>query len=226
MLSVRKLSKSYPGASGRHVLKDLDLYLSAGEYVAIMGESGIGKSTLLNLIAGLDAPDSGSISIAGIDVAALDDRARTLLRRRQLGFVFQAFHLLPHLTVAQNVALPLHLLGVAADAAGERTHAMLDQLGLRARALSWPRELSSGEMQRVAIGRALVHEPRLVLADEPTGNLDPDNAIQVLDLLRREITARGATALLVTHSRAAAATAQRILMLTASGLHNVGPVQP
>lgn len=223
MLSLRTVSKTYPGAGERRVLTDLDLELGAGEYVAIMGESGIGKSTLLNLVAGLDTPDSGAITIAGVDVAALDDRARTLMRRRALGFVFQAFHLLPHLSVAQNVALPLHLLGVAHDEAVERTYAMLDKLGLRKLAQSVPRELSSGEMQRVAIGRALVHRPSLVLADEPTGNLDPANATLVLDLLREEIAASGATALLVTHSRAAAATAQRTLLLTASGLQDHPP---
>ena len=220
MLSIRKLSKTYRGASERRVLKDLDFGLGAGEYVAIMGESGIGKSTLLNLIAGLDTPDSGSIAIAGIELSALDDRERTLLRRRELGFVFQAFHLLAHLSVAQNVAFPLHLLGVGREEAVERTRDMLDKLGLRERSDDFPRELSAGEMQRVAIGRALVHRPRLVLADEPTGNLDPENASLVLELLRREIVASGAAALLVTHSRTAAATAQRALTLTASGLQN------
>lgn len=220
MLSIRNLSKTYHGASERHVLKDLEFELGDGEYVAVMGESGIGKSTLLNLIAGLDTPDSGSIAVNGIELSTLDDRERTLLRRRELGFVFQAFHLLPYLSVAQNVALPLHLLGVGPAQATERTHAMLEQLGLRERSEDLPRALSAGEMQRVAIGRALIHRPRLVLADEPTGNLDPENATLVLDLLRREITSHGAAALLVTHSRAAAATAQRTLVLTASGLHH------
>ncbi len=218
MLSIRKLSKTYTGASQRHVLQDLDLELGAGEYVAIMGESGIGKSTLLNLIAGLDTPDSGSISIAGTELSALDDYARTLRRRRDIGFVFQAFHLLPRLSVAQNIALPLYLLGVAREAAAERAHAMLERLRLADRAADLPRTLSSGQMQRVAIGRALIHRPRLVLADEPTGNLDPENAALVLDLLKRELAATNAAALLVTHSHAAAATTQRALALTASGL--------
>jgi len=219
MLSIAKLCKSYPGAGRRRVLHDLDLELGAGEYVAVVGESGIGKSTLLNLVAGLDTPDSGAIRIAGIDVASLDDRARTLVRRRELGFVFQAFHLLPHLTLVQNIALPLSLLGWARAEAVARTRAMLQKLGLEALAHRMPRELSSGEMQRAAIGRALVHRPSLVLADEPTGNLDPDNSALVLDLLRAELAASGATAVLVTHSRAAAATAQRTLVLTAAGLH-------
>jgi putative ABC transport system ATP-binding protein len=222
MLSVRKLRKVYHGPTERHVLRDLNLELGAGEYVAIMGESGIGKSTLLNLIAGLDTPDGGSISVAGTELSALDDYERTLLRRREIGFVFQAFHLLPRLSVTQNVALPLYLLGVARDEAAERTEAMLQRLRLSDRALDLPRSLSSGQMQRVAIGRALIHHPRLVLADEPTGNLDPENAALVLDLLKRELAATNAAALLVTHSHAAAATTQRTLALTASGLQPAG----
>jgi putative ABC transport system ATP-binding protein len=218
MLIVRNLTKTYAGASERHVLRNLDLELGAGEYVAIMGESGIGKSTLLNLIAGLDTPDSGSISIAGTELSALADHQRTLRRRRDIGFVFQAFHLLPRLSVAQNVALPLYLLGVAREEAAQRVHAMLERLRLADRAEDLPRTLSAGQMQRVAIGRALIHRPRLVLADEPTGNLDPENAALVLDLLKRELAATNAAALLVTHSHAAAATTQRTLALTASGL--------
>jgi putative ABC transport system ATP-binding protein len=218
MLSIRKLSKAYHGVTERHVLHGLDLELGAGDYVAIMGESGIGKSTLLNLIAGLDTPDSGSVFIAGTEVSALDDHQRTLLRRRDIGFVFQAFHLLPRLSVAQNIALPLYLLGVAREEAAERAHAMLERLRLADRAEDLPRTLSSGQMQRVAIGRALIHRPRLVLADEPTGNLDPENAALVLDLLQRELAATNAAALLVTHSHAAAATTQRTLALTATGL--------
>ena len=187
MLSIRKLSKAYHGATERHVLRDLDLELGAGEYVAIMGESGIGKSTLLNLIAGLDTPDSGSISIAGTELTTLDDRKRTLLRRRDIGFVFQAFHLLPRLSVAQNIALPLYLLGVARAEAAQLAHAMLERLRLADHADDLPRALSSGQMQRVAIGRALIHRPRLVLADEPTGNLDPENAAQVLICCARKL---------------------------------------
>ena len=222
VLSIRKLGKTYHGATERIVLRDLDLELNAGEYVAIMGESGIGKSTLLNLIAGLDTPDSGSVAIAGTDLGALDEQQRTLLRRRDIGFVFQAFHLLPRLTVMQNVALPLYLLGVPREEAALRTLAMLERLRLADRAADLPRTLSSGQMQRVAIGRALIHQPRLVLADEPTGNLDPENAALVLELLQRELAATNAAALLVTHSHAAAATTQRTLALTASGLHPAG----
>ena len=224
MLSVRRLCKSYAGARGpasaapRAVLHELDFELGAGEYVAIMGESGIGKSTLLNLVAGLDVPDSGSISLAGTEITALDETKRTLLRRHDIGFVFQAFHLLPRLTVAQNVALPLALLGYKHDEAAARAHVMLARVELGDRAHDLPSTLSSGQAQRVAIARALVHHPRLVLADEPTGNLDPDNAAMVLALLAGEITNTGAAAILVTHSHAAAATTQRTLELTTQGL--------
>ena len=219
MLNVRGLAKSYGGSASRPVLRGVDLQLSPGEYVAIMGESGIGKSTLLNLIAGLDTPDQGSVRLGETELSALDERARTLQRRRDIGFVFQAFHLLPRLSVAQNVMLPLYLLEVEREEALERTQAMLGRLRLADRADDLPRTLSSGQMQRVAIGRALIHRPRLVLADEPTGNLDPENAALVLDLLRQEIAATQAAAILVTHSLAAAGSTQRVLHLTASGLH-------
>jgi len=184
-----------------------------------MGPSGSGKSTLLNLIAGLDTPDSGTITLAGTEVNALDDHRRTLLRRHDIGFVFQAFHLLPRLTVAQNIALPLSLLGHRHDEALERAQQMIERLGLTEWALELPRALSSGQLQRAAIGRALVHHARLVLADEPTGNLDPENAVAVLDLLKSEIAATGAAGILVTHSHAAAATTGRVLEMTATGLH-------
>jgi putative ABC transport system ATP-binding protein len=206
MLQLRRLSKGY--ANGRRVLTGLSHTFNAGEFVAIMGDSGVGKSTLLNLIAGLDTPDSGEILIDDVAISALDDDAATRLRRVKLGFVFQAFHILPHLTLEQNVALPLLLNGQ-----------MLAAVGLQGRDSDYPRQLSGGELQRVAIARALVHRPRLVLADEPTGNLDPDTAHDVLMLLRAEIKANGASGIIVTHSHAAAATADRILVLTKEGLH-------
>jgi putative ABC transport system ATP-binding protein len=218
MLSIRALAKRYAGPANRAVLDNVDLDLAAGEYVAIMGESGSGKSTLLNLVAGLDRPDSGTVAVGGTDLASLDDDALTVLRRERLGFVFQAFHVLPYLTVAQNVALPLGLLGVAAGERERRVQAMLEAVGLGERGPSLPRELSGGEVQRVAIARSLVHGPVLVLADEPTGNLDPESAAGILALLRGSIKERNAAGILVTHSLAAARTADRILLLSRGGL--------
>ncbi len=213
MLRLHNLSKSY--SPTRQVIANLSYTLASGEYVAVMGESGVGKSTLLNLIAGLDRPDGGEVEIDGQTMAALDDDAATRLRREKFGFIFQAFHLLPHLTLAQNVALPLLLNGQPDQ---QRAMQMLAAVGLAGRERDFPSQLSGGEMQRVAIARALVHKPALILADEPTGNLDPDTAAGVLALLRGEIKANGASAILVTHSHAAAATADRILLLTKQGL--------
>ncbi len=201
------------------VLEGIDLVLRSGEYLAIMGESGVGKSTLLNLLAGLDRPDRGRITLEGSDLATLDDDAVTLLRRRSIGFVFQAFHVLPYLSVAQNVALPLDLLAIPAPERAARVATMLAGVGLAPLAARLPRELSGGEIQRIAIARALVHRPRLVLADEPTGNLDPRTATQTLALLRDQLRTNGSAGILITHSRAAAETADRILILDASGLH-------
>jgi putative ABC transport system ATP-binding protein len=218
VLSVRGLCKSFPGSPPRVIFRALELDVGPGEYVAIMGESGIGKSTLLNVIAGLERSDAGSVVLAGTDLAQLDDDATTLLRRARMGFVFQAFHVLPYLSVQGNVALPLTLAGERGPEAADRVRRMLAAVGLAERADSMPRELSGGELQRVAIARALVHAPRLLLADEPTGNLDPENAAHVAALLREQVKAGGAAGLLVTHSRAAARTADRVLVLTREGL--------
>jgi putative ABC transport system ATP-binding protein len=223
MLVVQALTKSYAGPRPRTIFAAVDLALNAGDYVAVMGESGIGKSTLLNLIAGLDHADGGSIVVDGVEFTSLDDDALTVLRRARLGFVFQAFHILPYLSVAQNVALPLSLLGLAGTESGDRVAAMLAAVGLTGRGESMPRELSGGELQRVAIARALVHKPSLVLADEPTGNLDPDSAGLVLRLLREQIKLNGAAGILVTHSRVAAETCDRILQLTPCGLREIAP---
>ncbi len=213
-LECRQLRKDY---GARSVLRGIDLQLRPGEYVAIMGESGVGKSTLLNLVAGLDAADGGELLIDGIAVDALDDDSATLLRRQKLGFIFQAFHLLPHLNLLQNVALPLVLNHLPTDRARE----MLAAVGLAGREQDFPRQLSGGEMQRVAIARALVHRPRLLLADEPTGNLDPDTADDILALLRNEIRASQSSAIMVTHSPVAAAGADRILLLGRDGLREI-----
>lgn len=212
MLSLRGVTKRF---GPRIVLNSISLDVAAGEYIAIIGESGIGKSTLLNVIAGLEPPDEGKVFFEKQDLTSLDDDALTLLRRDNFGFVFQAFHVLPQLTVVQNVALPLLLRGINST---ERAKTAIAAVGLAGREESPPRELSGGELQRVAIARALVAQPKLVLADEPTGNLDPQNARQVLDLFRTEVKTKGAAAILATHSEQAAAGCDRRYRLSADGL--------
>jgi putative ABC transport system ATP-binding protein len=217
VLRLENLSKRY--SPDRHpILDGIDLELRQGEYVAVMGESGVGKTTLLNLLAGLDRPDSGRVLLEGVDLSTLDDDAVTLLRRRSVGFVFQAFHVLPYLSVEQNVALPLDLLDVAEPERSRRTREILQAVGLAALSGRYARELSGGEVQRIAIARALVHRPRLLLADEPTGNLDPRSAAQTMALLRAQIKTHAGAGILITHSRTAADSADRILMLDEGGL--------
>jgi putative ABC transport system ATP-binding protein len=215
MLELTGVTKFYGNAA--RVLSDVSLSVQRGEYIAIIGESGVGKSTLLNVIAGLDLPNHGRVRLDGRDITALDDDERTRLRRSHLGFVFQAFHLLPYLNVEQNIALPLVLNGAAV--LRSRVTELATALGLDVRLAHYPRELSGGEMQRAAIARALVHGPKLVLADEPTGNLDAESGSQVLTLLRAHIKQNDASGILVTHSAHAAATADRVYRLTARGLH-------
>ena len=212
LLRVENLGKHYGSTP---VFANVQFAVAPGEFVAIVGDSGVGKSTLLNCLAGLDTWDTGSITHGTTDLGQLDDTARALWRRAHVGFVFQAFHVLPHLDVAQNVALPLMLLGQT-DAA--RVQHMLAAVGLEGLGARLPQQLSGGQLQRVAIARALVHRPALLLADEPTGNLDPTTATRVMDLLLAQTREHGASLVLVTHSDAAAARADRVLRLTASGI--------
>jgi len=212
LLRVEGLAKRY-GAST--VFENVHFTVAAGEFVAIVGDSGVGKSTLLNCLAGLDTWDAGRVLHAGTDLAVQGETQRALWRRAHVGFVFQAFHVLPHLDVAQNVGLPLMLLG-RADAT--RVRQMLQAVGLADLGERLPQQLSGGQLQRVAIARALVHRPALLLADEPTGNLDPTTAAQVLDLLVAQTRQQGAGLVLVTHSDAAAARADRVLHLSAQGI--------
>ncbi|HUN70350.1 MAG TPA: ABC transporter ATP-binding protein [Burkholderiales bacterium] len=215
MLNIAGIGKRF---GGRSVLTSVNLRIAPGEYVAVVGESGVGKSTLLNIVAGLETADSGTVSFLDTDITALTDDDRTVLRRENFGFVFQAFHVLPHLTVQQNVGLPLLLRGFSQDQILTKAKKVIASVGLSGREESMPRELSGGELQRVAIARALVGEPKLVLADEPTGNLDQENARQVLALLRDQVKAHGAAGILVTHSEAAAATCDRRYRLSSAGL--------
>ena len=211
-LDVSNLGKRYGDVA---VFQNVSLQVAAGEFVAIVGESGVGKSTLLNCMAGLDSWDTGTVRLAGHDLATLNDDQRALLRRANVGFVFQAFHVLPHLDVAQNVGLPLLLLDQHDDA---RVQAMLTAVGLDGLGARLPQQLSGGQLQRVAIARALVHRPRLLLADEPTGNLDPTTAAKVMDALVAQAREHRTSLVLVTHSEAAAARADRILQLTMEGI--------
>ena len=218
MIELRNVCKSFAGPAPRTIFDRLSLDVAAGEFIAIVGASGVGKSTLLNVIAGLERVDAGTVRVDRVDLTTLDDDALTALRRERMGFVFQAFHVLPYLSVAENVGLPLALRGESTPASQARVTAMLESVGLAGREQSRPRELSGGELQRVAIARALVHRPSLVLADEPTGNLDPAIAKQVIALLRETVRANGAACVLATHSRNAAASADRVWRLTSDGL--------
>ena len=218
-VELRQLSKTYrEGEAERVVLREVSVTIGSGEIVVLVGRSGSGKSTLLNLIAGIDRPTAGSVAVNGADLTALDEQARTRFRRRHIGFVFQFFNLIPLLTVEENLLLPLDLNG-RADAAGvARARALLERVGLAGRGDSFPERLSGGEQQRVAIARALIHDPALILADEPTGNLDADTAATVLDLLDTLAREAGRTVLMATHSREVIGVADRIFTMERGAL--------
>jgi putative ABC transport system ATP-binding protein len=213
-IELRQVSKTYDAAGrGPPVLDGVDIKIAQGEFVVLVGRSGSGKSTLLNLIGAIDVPTAGEIFVDGVELGALDEQARALLRRRQLGFVFQFFNLIPTLTVAENLLLPLELNGRTGAAASARVGDMLAEVGLADRADRFPDELSGGEQQRVAIARAIVHEPRIVLADEPTGNLDLETANTVIGLLDRLCRDAGLTLVMATHSREVIGLADRVLTI-------------
>ena len=223
LVRLQRLTKTYPeGDRKRAVLRDLCAEFGQGEFIALVGRSGSGKSTLLNLISGIDLPTSGEVIIGGTELTRLSERERTLFRRARIGFVFQFFNLIPTLTVLENLLLPLELKGIAAKAGKVRAESLLDQIGLADRSDSYPDRLSGGEQQRVAIARALIHEPQLLLADEPTGNLDVETGAQIMQILGDMVRQAGMTLLLVTHSRELAASADRVLTLTGGRLEEAG----
>ena len=214
LVHLRDLSKGYQEGGGTHaILQGAGASLGRGEFVALLGPSGSGKSTLLNLISGIDAPDAGEVLVDGISLTGMTERERTLFRRRHIGFVFQFFNLLPTLTVEENLLLPLELNGRLGPKERERARSLLAEVGLAGRETTFPDRLSGGEQQRVAVARALVHDPLLVLADEPTGNLDAETGKRILDLLIRMASSAGKTLLAVTHSESVATRAHRVLRI-------------
>ncbi|HMQ68075.1 MAG TPA: ABC transporter ATP-binding protein [Ignavibacteria bacterium] len=212
MLELINVSKNYIEGNTKHtVLNDFELRINEGEIIILLGKSGSGKSTLLNIISGIDIPDSGSVKIAGTDITKLTEKERTLVRRHKIGFIFQFFNLIPTLTVRENLQLPLELNNDTDQE--ERINSILKEVGLPERANTYPDKLSGGEQQRIAIARALIHEPDIILADEPTGNLDYETGIQIVDLLDRVVKQKGKTMIMVTHSKDVIGLADRIFSL-------------
>lgn len=214
LVRIDNLSKSFrEGEAVRHIFQDLNATIAPGEFVVLLGRSGSGKSTLLNLLSGIDQPTHGAVMIDGHNLTTLSERQRTLFRRHQIGFIFQFYNLIPTLTVVENLLLPLELIRTKDSVAQQQAQALLDEVGLADRADSYPDRLSGGEQQRVAVARALIHRPRLLLADEPTGNLDAETGQQVLNLFKRLARQHNMTTLMVTHSLEVAQLADRILTI-------------
>jgi putative ABC transport system ATP-binding protein len=221
-IQLKELTKSYKeGDKSRSVLNKLNLSVEEGEMVVLLGRSGSGKSTLLNLVSGIDKPDSGEVNIGGTDLSDMNEKNRTLFRRKHIGFVFQSFNLIPTLTALENVLLPLKLKGDSDENIADKARQYLDQVELGDRGDSYPDRLSGGEQQRVAIARALAHEPMLILADEPTGNLDYETGRTILDMLNNLVRKNGRTMIIATHDRDICQIADRVMELKGGQLHEV-----
>lgn len=221
-IQLKSLTKSYKeGDKSRSVLDKLDLSIEEGEMIVLLGRSGSGKSTLLNIVSGIDRPDSGKVIIGETDLSNMDEKNRTLFRRKGIGFVFQSFNLIPTLTALENVLLPLKLKGDDDRNIADKAQQYLDQVGLGDRGESYPDRLSGGEQQRVAIARALAHEPMLILADEPTGNLDYETGRTILDMLNSLVRKNGRTMIIATHDRDICKIADRVVELKSGQLHDV-----
>ncbi|MBK7255829.1 MAG: ABC transporter ATP-binding protein [Ignavibacteria bacterium] len=212
MVELKSVSKNYFEGNTKHiVLNNFELYIPDGEIIILFGKSGSGKSTLLNIISGIDVPDSGSVTIDKTDITKLSEKERTLIRRKKIGFIFQFFNLIPTLTVKENLQLPLELNN--ADDQDNKINTILTEVGLLDRADTYPDKLSGGEQQRISIARALIHNPDIILADEPTGNLDYETSLQIIDLLDRVVKKKGKTMIMVTHSKDVIGLADRIISL-------------